>query len=286
MTAARRNAQRADMSGYIVLTAASGISDVVASDVAARIGASPHRLSPRAVEIAANAPVDLALDGMDVNFIPADRRQKKLLIADMDSTIITVECIDELADFAGFKDEVSAITERAMRGELDFSQALSARVAMLKGVSRDDIQACFDERVRLSDGAEALVTAMNARGMTALVSGGFTVFTDKVVAKTGFQFSKANTLLFDGDTLNGEVGQPIVHSGTKLDVLTQLLKERGLEFVDAIAVGDGANDAPMIEAAGLGVAYKAKPALRAVADAVLDHSDLTALLALQGLPHT
>lgn len=273
------------MEQFAVLTASSGVPDEAVDLVVEMIGegASPRRLSPNAVDISffGDRP-SISLSDIDLNFVPADNRRKRLLIADMDSTIITVECIDELADFAGKKDQVSQITERAMRGELDFQEALHARVSMLKGVTKDDIQTCFDERVHLTPGAFELVRAMNGEGMTALVSGGFTVFTDKVVAQTGFQYSHANTLLFDGDTLSGEVGQPIVDSGTKLEVLNKLLAENGLGFEHAIAVGDGANDAPMIEAAGLGVAFKAKPALREVADAVLDHSDLTALLALQG----
>lgn len=269
---------------YAVLTASKGVPNEVVSQVSMSLGGRPNRLDDNAVEIRFDGePLTFSLDQIDINFVPAENRAKQLLIADMDSTIITVECIDELADFAGKKEEVSEITERAMRGELDFEEALHARVAMLKGVSTEDIQACFDERVTLSGGAVELVAAMNSKGMTALVSGGFTVFTDKVVAQTGFQYSKANTLLFDGDHLSGKVGTPIVHSGTKLEVLTKLLSEQGLGFENAIAVGDGANDAPMIEAAGLGVAYRAKPALREVADAVLDHSDLTALLALQGI---
>jgi len=269
---------------FAVLTSSKGVPDDVASQVAMSIGGLPNRLDANAVEIRFDGePLSFVLDGIDINFVPAENRAKRLLIADMDSTIITVECIDELADFAGQKATVADITERAMRGELDFEQALRERVAMLKGISRADIQTCFEERVALTPGAIDLVAAMNSRGVTALVSGGFTVFTDKVVAITGFQHSKANTLLFDGDLLSGEVGTPIVHSETKLDVLTQLLGQEGLGFEDAIAVGDGANDAPMIEAAGLGVAFRAKPALREVADAVLDHSDLTALLALQGI---
>ena len=274
------------MEQFAVLTAASGVPDEVVTKAASMLEAAPHRFNGNAVEFALSGPVPaLEFTGIDVNVVPAQKRAKKLLIADMDSTIITVECIDELADFAGVKDKVSAITERAMRGELDFREALHARVAMLKGVTQADIQTCFDERVTLSAGAKELVSAMNDRGMTALVSGGFTVFTEKVAKATGFQFTHANTLLFDGDALSGEVGEPIVHSGTKLEVLTALLGERGLDMSDSLAVGDGANDAPMVEAAGLGVAYEGKPALKAVADAVLDHSDLTALLALQGLAH-
>ena len=269
---------------YAVLTSSHGVPDEVVSQVAMSLGGKPRRLDATAVEVRFEGePLNFVLDRIDINFIPAHKRQKSLLIADMDSTIITVECIDELADFAGKKKDVSEITERAMQGELDFEEALRARVAMLKGVTRAQIETCFEERVTLTQGAAQLVTGMNLRGMTALVSGGFTVFTDKVVALTGFRYSKANTLLFDGDVLNGEVGTPIVHSETKLDVLTELLREKRLGFEDAIAVGDGANDAPMIEAAGLGVAFRAKAALRNVADAVLDHSDLTALLALQGI---
>jgi len=269
---------------FAVLTASKGVPDDVVAQVASSLEGTSNRLSQRAVEIRFDGePLTFAIDGIDLNFIPAEAREKHLLIADMDSTIITVECIDELADFAGKKDAVSDITERAMRGELDFEEALHARVGMLKGVSRDDIQSCFESRVSLTPGATELVAEMNNRGMTALVSGGFTVFTEKVAAETGFQFTHANTLLFDGDVLSGEVGQPIVHSGTKLDVLTRLLGEQGLGFEHAIAVGDGANDAPMVQAAGLGVAFHAKPALKKVADAVLDHSDLTALLALQGI---
>lgn len=282
------------MEHFAVLTSSTGVSTHAVEDVLAwlenradSIG-NPVELSDRATEIAffGEPPWDdqPRLTDVDLNIVPGENRVKHLLIADMDSTIITVECIDELADFAGKKAEVSDITERAMRGELDFEQALRARVAMLKGVTRQDIETCHAERVHLTAGARELVQTMNADGaVTALVSGGFTVFTDQIVSQIGFLHSKANTLLFDGDTLNGEVGTPICHAGTKLEVLTELLGKNGLDFEHAMAVGDGANDAPMVKAAGLGVAYRAKPALREVADAVLDHSDLTALLALQGI---
>ena len=272
------------MERFAVLTSSSGVSEGAATQVAASLNGSPHRLNENAVEVAFTGdPVTITLDGIDLNYVPAQKRTKSLLIADMDSTIITVECIDELADFAGKKAEVSDITERAMRGELDFEQALDERVSMLKGVTSEEIQTCFEERVTLSPGSADLINTMNQRGMTALVSGGFTVFTDKVAAEVGFQFSHANTLLFEGNALSGKVSRPIVTSSTKLDVLTKLLAERDLDISDAIAVGDGANDAPMVKAAGLGVAYKAKPALKEVADAILDHSDLTAILALQGI---
>lgn len=272
------------MERFAVLTSSSGVSEDVAAHVATSLNGDPKRLNENAVEVAFSGdPALIELDGIDLNYISAQNRTKSLLIADMDSTIITVECIDELADFAGKKAEVSDITERAMRGELDFEEALDERVSMLTGVTTDDIQTCFDQRVELSPGSVDLIKAMNQRGMTALVSGGFTVFTDKVSEQVGFQFSHANTLLFEGDKLSGKVGRPIVTSSTKLEVLTKLLAERDLDFSDAIAVGDGANDAPMVKAAGLGVAYKAKPALKEVADASLDHSDLTAILALQGI---
>lgn len=279
------------MVGFVaVLTAAAGISDAAVAEVVRRLAdraGAPHRQSARAVDVpfAAGTAPDLgAFDGFDVNVLAANGRRKQVLIADMDSTIITVECIDELADAVGQKARVAEITERAMQGELDFEQALDSRVALLAGVTQAQIAACYDERVRVSDGAEALVRAMNARGaITALVSGGFTVFTDRVAGRVGFAMSRANTLEFADGILSGTVARPIVTSDTKLETLQSLCKDRGVALTDAVAIGDGANDAKMVAAAGLGVAYRAKPALRAVADAVLDHSDLTAVLALQGI---
>lgn len=270
-----------------VLTAAEGVSDAAVSHFRELCGGGePTRLSATAVEMPIPHGVSVAApEGVDVNFVPAEGRRKKLLIADMDSTIIGVECIDELADFAGKKADVAAITELAMRGELDFEQALDTRVATLRGVTRAQIEQCRAERVRLNPGAETLVRTMNAQGaMTALVSGGFTVFTEPVAAQAGFQMNKANVLLFDGDALNGAVARPICSAETKLETLGALIAERNWQAVDVIAVGDGANDGPMIQRAGLGVAYRAKPVLREMADAVLNHSDLTALLALQGIP--
>lgn len=281
------------MKQFVVLTCAAGVPasavaavfDILRAE--AKSVGEPLSLFASAIEIsfeAQNKPPIPEVPGVDINVVAAKDRVKKLLIADMDSTIITVECIDELADFAGKKAEVSDITERAMRGELDFEDALRARVSMLKGVKRTDISKCHHERVKLTPGALDLVSTMNSAGaVTALVSGGFTAFTDKVVADVGFQYSKANELLFSGDELNGKVGDPICHSGTKLEVLNSLLSDNNLGLENAIAVGDGANDAQMVKAAGLGVAFQAKPALREVADAILDHSDLSALLALQGL---
>lgn len=279
------------MAGFVaVLTAAAGVSEAAVGDVLRCLpegAGAPHRQSARAVDVAFSSdtrPELGAFDGFDVNILPAAGRRKQVLIADMDSTIITVECIDELADFVGQKARVADITERAMRGELDFEAALDERVAMLKGVAEHQISACYEQRVRVSDGAQSLVQTMNDQGaMTALVSGGFTVFTDRIAGRVGFQMSRANVLEFDGEALSGTVSRPIVTSDTKLATLKQLCRDRGVSLADAVAVGDGANDAKMVAAAGLGVAYKAKPALRAVADAVLDHSDLSAILALQGI---
>jgi len=202
-------------------------------------------------------PVEVA--GVDVNVVPAANRRKKLLLADMDSTIISVECIDELADFAGVKDQVAAITEIAMRGELDFKEALFTRVALLKNMPRSIIDQCYEERVRLNPGARTLGETMKARGaMTAIVSGGFTAFADKVAKASGFAMARANVLGIEGDTLSGTVDEPIVTASTKLDTLSELARRGGFEGSDVLAVGDGANDAQMIQAAGLGVAYYAK----------------------------
>ena len=210
-------------------------------------------------------------------------RRKKLLIADMDSTMITVECIDELADYANLKTEVAEITERAMRGELLFEEALRARVALLRGLDTQAIDRCRTERVRLTPGARSVVRTMRRDGaLTILVSGGFTSFADPVGAEIGFERIIANRLNAADGRLDGSVGEPIVGAETKRSALLDALAERGLDAADALAVGDGANDIPMIEAAGLGVAFHAKPAAAAAADARIDHNDLTALLFAQG----
>jgi phosphoserine phosphatase len=225
----------------------------------------------------------LAGRAVDVCVQPAQGRRKRLLIADMDSTIINVECLDELADFAGVKAQVSAITERAMAGELAFEGALRERVAMLKGQGLDALQRCYDERVRLNPGAETLVRTMAAHGARCvLVSGGFTFFTGRVAAAAGFHADRANTLTEDGATLAGRVGEPILGREAKLAALQEEVAALGATPADALAVGDGANDLAMIEAAGLGVAYRAKPVVAAKADARVDHADLTALLYFQG----
>jgi len=220
----------------------------------------------------------------DVCVQPWEGRRKRLLVADMDSTIIGCECLDELADFAGVKAEVSAITERAMRGEIGFEGALSARVAMLKGLPLTALQRCYDERVRLNPGARTLVATMAAHGARCvLVSGGFTFFTARVAEAAGFHDQRANRLIDDGaGALTGEVGHPILGREAKLTALGEEVAGLGLTAHAALAVGDGANDLAMIDAAGLGVAYRAKPLVAAEADARVDHADLTALLHFQG----
>ncbi len=220
--------------------------------------------------------------GLDLNAVPAEGRRKRLLIADMDSTIIPVECIDELADYAGVKAEVARITGEAMAGGLDFAEALRARLALMQGLSESVLERVFAERVSLNPGARVLARTMAAHGAhTALVSGGFTFFTARVAAAAGFAEHRANELIFEGGRLAG-VAEPILGGAAKLAALEEITARLGLDPAAAIAAGDGANDLGMVEAAGLGVAYHAKPALEAAADAVIRHADLTALLHLQG----
>ncbi|MEM8770581.1 MAG: phosphoserine phosphatase SerB [Pseudomonadota bacterium] len=257
-------------------------------------GGAPVELAPgEAYEILApNAPPDMTqlraqVEGalVDINIMPADRRRKRLLIADMDSTIIEQECIDELAEYAGKRDEISAITERAMRGELDFENALKERVAMLKGLPETILQEAFDRRITLTPGAIALVKTMNAQGaITALVSGGFTFFANRVAAACGFQHVQANELVIEDGRLTGEVKHPILGQQAKEDALARLADEHGADLAETMAVGDGANDLAMMKRAGLGVAFCAKPAVAEAADAQINYSDLTALLYLQGIP--
>ncbi|NQV59756.1 MAG: phosphoserine phosphatase SerB [Alphaproteobacteria bacterium] len=225
----------------------------------------------------AGAPVDLFCqpDG------PARRRQ--LLVADMDSTIISAECIDEMADVLGQKATVAAITERAMAGEIGFSEALRERTKILAGLTEADLQAVYDRRIRLNPGARQLVATMRAHGAyTALVSGGFSFFTEKVAAAAGFDYQQANRLHFTDGRLDGRVTEPILGSVEKLTALHSLARQQNLAASATLAVGDGANDLAMVKAAGLGVAYHAKPVLAQAAMARIDHGDLTALLYLQG----
>jgi phosphoserine phosphatase len=210
-------------------------------------------------------------------------RRKRLLVADMDSTIINVECLDELADFAGVKAKVAEITERAMRGELEFEGALRERVGMLKGLSLTALQQAYDERVRLNPGARALVRTMAEHGARCvLVSGGFTFFTGRVAKGAGFHVDHGNTLITADGALTGQVGEPILGRAAKLAALEEAAQALGLPLARTLAIGDGANDLAMIQAAGLGVAYRAKPIVAAQADAKVDHADLTALLYFQG----
>ena len=220
----------------------------------------------------------------DIIIQPAEGREKKLLVADMDSTMITVECIDELADYAGIKAQIAEVTEAAMRGELDFAAALDARVALLKDLEESAIDRCLAERVKLMPGARALVQTMRARGATTiLVSGGFTRFAEPVGAEIGFHRVIANRLEIADARLTGTVAKPIVDSATKETTLLGALAELGLPAEASMAVGDGANDLAMIRQAGLGVAYHAKPIVAAAAGARVDHGDLTTLLYAQGI---
>ncbi|WP_310497576.1 phosphoserine phosphatase SerB [Sandarakinorhabdus sp.] len=229
---------------------------------------------------AARAALEAALPAVDVIVQSADApRRKALLIADMDSTMITVECIDELADYAGIKAQVAAVTEAAMRGELDFAEALDARVALLAGMDARVLEQCRIERARLMPGARTLVRTMAANGAhTLLVSGGFTAFTVPVAAEIGFAAQHANTLVIENGRLTGKVARPIVDAATK----RARLLAAGVPLPATMAVGDGANDIPMLEAAGLGIAYHAKPKAAAAADAAVRSGDLTVLLRAQG----
>ncbi|WP_309605527.1 phosphoserine phosphatase SerB [Phenylobacterium sp.] len=234
-----------------------------------------------AVRVALRGP--MADQQLDWCLQPLEGRRKRLLVADMDSTIINVECLDELADFAGLKAEISAITERAMRGELAFEGALRERVAMLRGLPVTALAAAYDERVRLNPGARTLVRTMAADGARCLlVSGGFSYFTSRVAAAAGFHAERANTLGEAAGALTGLVGDPILGREAKLAALTEEAAALGLPLSATLAIGDGANDLAMIEAAGLGIAYRAKPIVAAQADARIDHADLTALLYFQG----
>ena len=222
---------------------------------------------------------------LDVIVQPLGDRTKKLIIADMDSTMITVECIDELADYAGLKPQIAAITERAMRGELDFRAALIERVGLLAGMPESTLAECRMERVKLTRGARTLVQTMKAHGAhSILISGGFTAFAGPVGEAIGFDKVIANELEIAGGKLTGQVREPIVDSATKLETLKAEAAKHGLPLAETLAVGDGANDIPMITSAGLGVGYYPHPSAAEAAAAVIRHHDLTALLWAQGYP--
>jgi phosphoserine phosphatase len=228
----------------------------------------------------------LAPRPVDVALVAAAGRRKRLLLADMDSTMIRQECIDELALLAGLSNQVKEVTVQAMRGEIPFEESLQKRVALLKGLPASSIAAVAD-RLDLAAGAHTLIATLKANGCyTALISGGFTVFTAGVAAALGFDEHRANELIIHGDMIAGVVARPILGSNAKLTALDQLCARRGIMRSEAVTVGDGANDIPMLEAAGLGVALHAKPMVRHAAPIRIDHGDLTALLYLQGYPQS
>lgn len=257
----------------------------VALDIAFLIeDAEPSEMPALLKDMAGDLRDIIGGESIDVVLQPQDNRRKKLLVADMDSTMIEQECIDELADFAGVKDRVAAITGRAMRGELAFEPALRERVALLKGLPVSIIGRIIDERIKLTPGGPALVATMRAHGAyTCVVSGGFTAFTVRLAAMMGFDEQRANTLLTDAQgNLTGEVAEPILGREAKLETLVGLREKLKICHEETLAVGDGANDVPMVKEAGLGVAFHGKPALAGIADVRIDHGDLTALLYAQG----
>jgi phosphoserine phosphatase len=285
------NFHRSSMSAFVL----NVIGDGAASELFAPLGlGKAHILSPgRAFDLPVatqdREPLLAAARSfaeglkLDINVVATAKRKKKLLIADMDSTIINVECLDELADMAGLKPQIAAITERAMRGELEFEAALRERVGMLKGLGLDALERTYVERVRLNPGAKNLLATMRANGAhTMLVSGGFGYFTSRVAEAAGFHVERGNTLLDDGVALTGQVATPILGREAKLQALEETVANLNLDYAETLAVGDGANDLAMIQRAGMGVAYHAKPVVAAAAGASIDHNDLTALLYLQG----
>jgi len=232
----------------------------------------------------ADAALERALAGLPIDRVvqPVDGRRKRLLLADMDATMVEGETLDELAEFAGLKERVSAITQRAMNGELDFRAALRERVGMLAGLPVSTLEATW-ERTRLMPGGRELVATMRASGATtALVSGGFGFFTSRVRERLGFDLDFGNELEIEDGVLTGRVVEPILDKDTKLATLQNLAAARGLALSATLAVGDGANDLPMLLAAGLGVAYRAKPTVAASARARIEHADLRGLLWAQG----
>lgn len=250
--------------------------DEVAVDIPFESKEDLRAIENRLREARGDLPIDIVVQ-------PRATRRKKLFLADMDSTMIGQECIDELADFAGLKAHVAAITERAMRGEIEFEPALRERVALLKDMPVSVVDEVLADRITPTPGGRELVMTMRTHGAyTCLISGGFTLFTNAVAAKIGFQEDRANELVVHDGKFTGEVREPILGGAVKLATLIELTESFDLDDIDTLAVGDGANDLGMIQHAGLGVAYHAKPAVAATAAARIDHGDLTALLYAQG----
>src|SRR6516225_2230753 len=247
-------------------------------------GSQEHKGANGKRALADRVRAALAGVGADVVLQPMSGRRKRLFLADMDSTMIGQECIDELADSAGVKPQVAAITERAMRGEIEFASALRERVALLKGLPAAVIDEVIAKRIRLTPGARTLVATLRKNGVyTCLVTGGFTLFTQRIAALIGFHENHANTLIVDGrGRLTGEVAEPIFGRDAKLATLMELTRRLAIAPEATLVAGDGANDIAMIQAAGLGVAYHAKPNVAKAAAARIDHGDLTALLYAQG----
>jgi phosphoserine phosphatase len=256
------------------------LADGIACDIALRDGSDPRAAEADIQAVIGAAPIDLVIQ-------ESETRRKKLLIADMDSTMIAQECIDELAAEVGLKDKVAAITARAMNGEIDFEPALRQRVALLKGLPISVVDEVIARRITLTPGGPELIATMKAKGFyTALVSGGFTVFTCRIAAALDFDENRANVLLEEDGILTGFVAEPILGKQAKVDALDEIAKKLGISPADALAVGDGANDLDMIQLAGSGVALHAKPTVAAQAKMRIDHGDLTALLYIQGYRKT
>jgi len=250
--------------------------DDVAVDIPFESKDQVHAIEGRLQQVRGARPIDIVVQ-------PVVARRKKLLLADMDSTMIGQECIDELADFAGLKPHVARITERAMRGEILFEPALRERVALLKGLPVTIVDDVLAARITLTPGGRELVLTMRAHGAhTCLISGGFTLFTHAIAARIGFQENRANELVVRHGAFTGEVREPILGRAAKFATLIELTRSFGLNEIDTLVVGDGANDLSMIEKAGLGVAYHAKPAVARAAAARIDYGDLSALLFAQG----
>ena len=227
------------------------------------------------------------MEGVDFAVHPHGRAPVRLFVADMDSTMIGQECIDELAEYAGFKDEVADITERAMHGELDFAHALEERVALLEGLDQAVLAECLTARIRPNPGAATLIATLKRRGITTvLVSGGFTHFVEPIARQLGFDRLNANLLGVEDGKLTGRTIGNTVDAAAKRRFAEEILGSRGLPSESLVAIGDGANDVPLIELAGLGVGYRPKPALAKAADGLIRHHDLTALLWMLGIPRS